>query len=98
LLTARGKMKDKDTREQLRLSQTQFLKINLRTLAGIVAGVCVLLFTVNSWADPAVPTLFSDHMVLQRGREIHIWGSADAGEKITVNLAGHSSDTTTGAD
>jgi sialate O-acetylesterase len=92
------KDKDNDTREPLRFSQTQFLKVNLRTLAVIVAGVCVLLFAANCWADPAVPTLFSDHMVLQRGREIHIWGSADAGEKITVKLAGHGSDTTAGAD
>ena len=27
-------------------------------------------------------------MVLQRGREIHIWGKADHGEKLTVSLAG----------
>jgi sialate O-acetylesterase len=28
-------------------------------------------------------------MVLQQGREIHIWGKADVGEKISVSLAGH---------
>jgi sialate O-acetylesterase len=28
-------------------------------------------------------------MVVQQGREIHIWGKADAGEKITVSLAAH---------
>jgi len=32
-----------------------------------------------------------DHMVLQWGREIHIWGSADDGETITVTLGGKSS-------
>jgi sialate O-acetylesterase len=42
-------------------------------------------------------TLFSDHMVLQRGREIHVWGSADTGEKIAVSLAGRSASATTDA-
>src|SRR6267378_6384419 len=41
----------------------------------------------SSWADPVLPHLLSDHMVLQQGREIHIWGKADPGEKITVTLA-----------
>jgi sialate O-acetylesterase len=34
-------------------------------------------------------------MVLQQGREIHLWGKADAAEKITVTLAGHTATTTT---
>ena len=54
----------------------------------MAAGLCMLAFALNCWADPALPTLFSDHMVLQQGREIHIWGKADPGEKVTVNLAG----------
>jgi sialate O-acetylesterase len=38
-------------------------------------------------AEPRLPHLFSDHLVLQRDREIHVWGSADPGEKITVTVA-----------
>jgi sialate O-acetylesterase len=34
-------------------------------------------------------------MVLQQGREIHIWGKADAAESISVSLAGHAVTTTT---
>ena len=41
-------------------------------------------------ADPVLPNLISDHMVLQQGREIHIWGNADLGETIRVTLAGNS--------
>ncbi len=41
------------------------------------------------WADPALPNLISDHMVLQQGREIHLWGRADPGEFIRVTVAGH---------
>src|ERR1700730_6019838 len=44
-----------------------------------------------SWADPVLPHLIGDHMVLQRGREIHIWGSADAVEDIAVTLAENTS-------
>jgi sialate O-acetylesterase len=41
----------------------------------------------SSWADPHLPHLLSDHMVLQQERQIHIWGRADVGERITVTLA-----------
>ncbi len=37
-------------------------------------------------ADPSLPHIFSDHMVLQRDAEIRIWGGAEPGEKITANL------------
>ena len=47
--------------------------------------------SMNSLADPSLSALFSDHMVLQQGREIHIWGKADPAEQITVSLAGNSS-------
>ena len=39
-------------------------------------------------AEPALPHLFSDHMVLQRDADIRVWGWADPGEKISVSLAG----------
>lgn len=35
-----------------------------------------------------LPAVISDHMVLQRGAEVPIWGSADPGEEVTVQLAG----------
>jgi len=69
----------------------------LRTFRGsalVAAGLCMLVWGVNSWADPVLPTLFSDHMVLQQGREIHVWGKADPGEKVAVSLAGRSATTT----
>lgn len=36
--------------------------------------------------------LFGDHMVLQRGAPIRLWGSASPGEEVTVGFAGHSRD------
>src|ERR1700745_4173500 len=67
----------------------------LRSLRAFALGLCAFAFGLNCWADPVLPTLFSDHMVLQQGREIHLWGSADAGEKISVSLAGHDASATT---
>ena len=37
-------------------------------------------------AEPVLPHIFSDHMVIQRETEIRIWGWADPGEKISVSL------------
>jgi sialate O-acetylesterase len=33
-----------------------------------------------------LPALISDNMVLQQGRQVAIWGTADAGEQVTVRL------------
>lgn len=62
-----------------------------------VAELCVFASALSCVADPVLPTLISDHMVLQQGREIHLWGKADAGESIEVNLAGHAATATTDA-
>ena len=39
-------------------------------------------------ANVKLPAIFGDHMVLQRGQKIPVWGWADAGEKVTVSIAG----------
>ena len=38
-------------------------------------------------ADVKVPSVLSDHMVLQRGKPIAVWGTADAGEEVSVTFA-----------
>ncbi len=63
----------------------------------IAAVLCLVASAGNCWADPTLPTLFSDHMVLQRGREIHIWGRADPGERVTSRLAGRDATSTANA-
>lgn len=45
-----------------------------------------LMLNFNAMADITMPVLFGDHMVLQRGKEIPVWGWAAAGEKVTVSL------------
>jgi sialate O-acetylesterase len=49
-------------------------------------------------AKPVPAGLFTDHAVLQQGRPVPVWGTADAGEKISVVFGGKTYDTTAGAD
>jgi sialate O-acetylesterase len=42
----------------------------------------------RSRASLALPGVFSDHMVLQRDQAVPVWGTAEAGSKITVEFAG----------
>lgn len=69
-----------------------------RIVARIALALSLFACGLGCWADPVLPTLISDHMVLQQGREIHIWGKADAGETVTVTLAGHAATTSADAD
>lgn len=48
-------------------------------------------------ANPTLPHLISDHAVFQQGRKIHIWGTANAGERITIGLAASMAATRTDA-
>src|SRR5947207_4966477 len=47
----------------------------------------ILIWTPLIRADVKPHGLFSDHMVLQGGQKIPVWGTADAGENVTVALA-----------
>ena len=41
-------------------------------------------------AAAKLPSFFSDHMVLQRGMPVRVWGWADAGESVRVDFEGQS--------
>jgi sialate O-acetylesterase len=54
-----------------------------------VSSLCATLFlAVSTRAEVRPSALFSDHMVLQNGVQVPIWGTADPGEKITVKFDG----------
>lgn len=36
--------------------------------------------------------LFQNHMILQCDKKIAVWGTADAGERVTVNMQGKTTD------
>jgi sialate O-acetylesterase len=48
--------------------------------------------------DLWLPSIFSDHMVLQRGMPVPVWGTATPGVKVTVKLAGQSAVANAGED
>lgn len=50
----------------------------------------VLLLSASAHADVTLPSIFSDHMVLQKNVAVPVWGWADPGEKVTVSIAGQS--------
>ena len=52
--------------------------------------VCPLLLSLTSSlsAEVKLPALFTDHMVLQQKHENPVWGTAEAGEKISVSISG----------
>lgn len=54
----------------------------------------LILLAVLVRADVVLAPIFSDNMVIQRGQPILLWGTADAGEKVTVDFHGHSQSTT----
>ncbi|WP_152270175.1 sialate O-acetylesterase [Agriterribacter humi] len=53
----------------------------------ILSFLCLLCIN-QAIADVRLPKIFDSHMVLQRNKPIPVWGWADAGEKVTVELSG----------
>ena len=55
----------------------------------ISISVLALLLTASPLlADVKLASPFTSHMVLQRDLKVPVWGTADAGEKVTVEFAG----------
>jgi sialate O-acetylesterase len=52
----------------------------------------------SAFANPSLPHLFSDHMVLQRDVPFPVWGFADPGETIRVTLGSASRQTVAASD
>jgi len=59
-----------------------------------LAGALALSLTVAARGDVKLPGLFSDHMVLQQGMRVAVWGWADEGETVTVEFRGQKKVTT----
>lgn len=55
----------------------------LSYLAFCAAGV---LIAASARAEIRLPSIFSDHMVIQQGERIPVWGWADPGVRVTVQL------------
>ncbi len=72
------------------------LKIKMKaTLLGIF--LCTMVSAPGLHAEVRLASPFTSHMVLQRDMKVPVWGSAEAGEKITVEFAGQKVSTTADA-
>jgi sialate O-acetylesterase len=64
----------------------------------IVFSFAFLLSLGLAQADVKMPAIFGDHMVLQQGAKLPVWGTASPGEKITVSLDAMTATTTAAPD
>ncbi|MFA5858777.1 MAG: sialate O-acetylesterase [Elusimicrobiota bacterium] len=62
------------------------MKTNLFNAVLAATLTAVMLIPSVVVADVKLSGLFSDNMVLQRGKETKVWGLADTGEKVTVEF------------
>ncbi len=56
----------------------------------LITAALILLCALPLRAQVRLPALFSDHMVVQRQRPVHVWGMGDPGESVTVSFRGES--------
>jgi len=65
---------------------------------GLIKFALYFLLAASSvFADVRLPTLFSDHMVLQGGERVPVWGWAAPGENLAVEIGGQTLTTTADA-
>ncbi len=59
-----------------------------------IAAAAVLLFLATScYANVTLPSVLADHMVVQRGLPVHVWGRATEHENVTVTFRGETRST-----
>ncbi|MFV2066028.1 MAG: sialate O-acetylesterase [Pirellulales bacterium] len=64
------------------------IRSRLRLAGSFLLVACTLLATpVEVSADIRLPSIFGDHMVLQRDKPLPVWGWAEPGERVTVQVA-----------
>jgi sialate O-acetylesterase len=66
-------------------------------LSFLTALLCASPAVLNA-AELRLPSIFSDHMVLQSAKAVPVWGWADPGEQIVVEFAGQRKSTNANAD
>jgi hypothetical protein len=69
--------------------------VHVRSLLGFAVA---LGLSQAAFADVRLPSLFSDHAVLQQGVAVPVWGWAEPNEQVTVVLAGQTKVTKGGVD
>ncbi|MEI6074860.1 MAG: sialate O-acetylesterase [Verrucomicrobiota bacterium] len=75
------------------------MKLNLKKTCSIYLALALALTLAvqTTFAEVKLPALFSDHMVLQSGERVPVWGWAKPGEKVSVEIGGQKLVTVAGA-
>ncbi|GIS58558.1 MAG: hypothetical protein CM1200mP2_07830 [Planctomycetaceae bacterium] len=63
------------------------LPLRCRILSGLALLVAVVVVPAAAWGEARLATVFADHMVLQRGRAVPVWGTAAAGNRSAFRSA-----------
>ncbi len=64
----------------------------------LLSALTAVLTAMPGQGDVTLPKIFGDHMVLQEGKTLPVWGTAAPGEKVTVTIGADSASATAGAD
>lgn len=62
------------------------------------AFLALILLLNPAQAAVRLPSIFTDHMVLQRDKAVPVWGRAEPGEEVVVEFAGQKKTARAGAD
>jgi len=76
--------------------RSSFLAITLLLLA--ISASLVAVHARAAAAELRLPAIFSDHMVVQAGTPVPVWGWGEPGEQVKVTLAGQSLSARVAAD
>lgn len=57
-----------------------------RLLTTLFTFTVLFSLALSASATVSTPSIFGDHMVLQQGKSLPVWGKADPGETVTVTL------------
>lgn len=80
----------------MKVTPISLLCRNLRNLRNL--WFLILLLAPTAHADVVLPDVISSSMVLQRDQRVPIWGTADAGEVVTVSFGRQKKSVTAGSD
>ncbi len=89
----------RETRPNFMMIQTRFIAVVLAACSILpFSAHCQAVAVASSQTLPFVSSLFTDNMVLQRGKPSTIWGWSDPGDRIAVTIGSHSAAAVAGAD
>jgi sialate O-acetylesterase len=67
---------------------------HLSSLQIALVATALIALSISVHADVTLPALLADHMVMQRGLPVHVWGMAGQHEAVSVTFRGETKSTT----